>query len=162
MVTHLSIIHGLGCLTSVIWPFNLTALIVVSWLYCGLLRHLTWESYCPFVEKKNKVYCSLILEMANICTILAWPKKEGSEHERPDFEKPPLCLSTLMIHHSPTVDYVLLTDGHFLLSCQSCHQHVIREYWNLRIIERDVLRSERYFQHNCCRLANCAAGSYIL
>ena len=53
MVAHLSIIHGLGCLTSVIWPFTLTALIVASCLYCALLRPLTWESYNPFMRKKN-------------------------------------------------------------------------------------------------------------
>ena len=34
MVTNLGISHGLGCITSVTWPFTLTALIVSSSLYC--------------------------------------------------------------------------------------------------------------------------------
>ena len=32
MVTHLSIFHDLGCLTSVIWPFALIALNIGSWV----------------------------------------------------------------------------------------------------------------------------------
>ena len=51
MVTHHSINHGLGCLTSVIWQFTLTALIVHSCLYCAQLRHLNWGSHYPFVNK---------------------------------------------------------------------------------------------------------------
>ena len=53
MVTHLSIIHGFGSSTSVIWPFTLTALIVASCLRCALLRHLNSEFYFQFFAKKQ-------------------------------------------------------------------------------------------------------------
>ena len=54
MVTHINTNHGLGYLTSVIWPFTLTALTVESCLYYAQLRHLTWGFYYPFVEKNTK------------------------------------------------------------------------------------------------------------
>ena len=38
MVSHVSIIHGLCCLTFMIWPFILTALIVASCLYFASMR----------------------------------------------------------------------------------------------------------------------------
>ena len=71
MVTHLRISLGLGCLTSVISPFTLTALIVGSCLCCALIEaFMGWESNYPFV-KKVKVHWSPILVMANICPIQA-------------------------------------------------------------------------------------------
>ena len=82
MVTHLSIIHTPNCLTSVIWPFTLTSLISSLCLYCALLGHLSWGSYCPFVKKM--VQCSPILVMTYTCTIQTWPKSEGSESEWSD------------------------------------------------------------------------------
>ena len=54
MVTHLSIIHGLGCFTSMIWLFTLTILNVASCFYCAVLRYLTWESFYPLEGKKTK------------------------------------------------------------------------------------------------------------
>ena len=39
MVTHLSIILGLDCLTSVIWQFTLTAFTFGSCLYCANVSH---------------------------------------------------------------------------------------------------------------------------
>ena len=50
MVTHPSFCWSYGCLTTVIWPFTLTAF--GSSFYCELLRYVTWGLYYPFVWKK--------------------------------------------------------------------------------------------------------------
>ena len=80
MVTHLRTVKANGCLTLLILPFTLTALTFGLCWYCALLMSLTWGSKFPFVKKlkftaqKVKVHCSPILEMNNICTILAQAK----------------------------------------------------------------------------------------
>ena len=59
MVIHLSFFHGLGCLTSVTWPFTLTT-------FCSCLYCFKFESIGNPIDKKvyKKIYCSSILEMA--------------------------------------------------------------------------------------------------
>ena len=55
MVTHLSIVHGLDCLTSVIWPFTLTALTFgLCWKCADLMHWGRWRSYYPLVKKPTK------------------------------------------------------------------------------------------------------------
>ena len=58
MTTHLSINHGLGCLTAVIWPFTLMLVLCIT-------EAFKLEFLYNFVKK---VYCSPILEMADIYT----------------------------------------------------------------------------------------------
>ena len=62
MVTHPITKQATSCLTSLIWPFTLTALIVGSCLCCALIEASKLEILYPF-EKKVKVHCSSILEM---------------------------------------------------------------------------------------------------
>ena len=78
MVTHPSIAQANSCLTSLIWPLNVT---VHSCLYYASLRHLTGGPFYPFVKK---VHCSTILVMANNCTIQVWSKSKVSEREWSD------------------------------------------------------------------------------
>ena len=59
MVTHLSIVHGLGCLTSVISPLLLAHACIVSQLGILLQRTLQKDKQ----QQTNKVNCSSNLEM---------------------------------------------------------------------------------------------------
>ena len=69
---------------------------------CQMVTHVTIHPYCPhcclilvlhIIEAFNlrtlwcekQVYCSSILEMADICTIQPWSKRQGSENEWPDY-----------------------------------------------------------------------------
>ena len=71
MVTHLSIILSADCLTSVILPFTLTALIIGSYLCCALIEAFKLGTLLSLCGKKLKVHYSPILEIANIYTMQA-------------------------------------------------------------------------------------------
>ena len=64
-------------LDSLIWLFTLTALIILLMLELCIIEAHTFGILVSICETKLKVYCSSILEMANICTKQAWPRSEG-------------------------------------------------------------------------------------
>ena len=55
MVTHLCTVHGLDYLTSVIWPFTLTAYTFGSCLYCANVSHYMdgWAVNFVFFSQRN-------------------------------------------------------------------------------------------------------------
>ena len=81
MITHLNL--SADCLTSVILPFTLTALIIGSCLCCVLTEAFKLGILLSLCGKKIKVHCSPILEVANICTMQVWTKSYGSKNEWP-------------------------------------------------------------------------------
>ena len=78
----------LGCLTSVIFPFTLTAFIAGScFVLCSSWGIHVVDPIIPLWKKlKFTANPSLLwLVMANICTMQAWSKSEGSESEWEDY-----------------------------------------------------------------------------
>ena len=57
IVTHLCIVHGPGCLTSVIWPFTLTALTFVPYYLDKAQNVIPVERYIASIFMTSKMYC---------------------------------------------------------------------------------------------------------
>ena len=75
MITHVSIIHGLDCLTLVILPFTLTALIVGSRLCCALIEAFKLGILLCLCEKFE---VSKAHEIVEIC----YKKSHTSQREK--------------------------------------------------------------------------------
>ena len=140
MVTHLSIVHGFSCLTSVIWPFTLTALTFGS-CWFGIVSHFkdgwalnffhklkclnVWNLHNALVSDKTfwSMWNNFIPHSINQCSDYWYQKvAQKSPPDYPTYIPPP--------HHPCTVlKRFILTACVVFIYDKICSDH---QHWNLQ------------------------------